>query len=134
MPAKVIRLRERVQREEFSLFFAWNGDPNSGFSFDCTADGTVLLDALQPEGLANLRKCEDGTHAVDSPVIERAAWSYWEPGLLRCHCGAEVYLDGFTNTCDNCGADYDSRGNRLAPRAQWGYDTGESLSDILAIP
>jgi hypothetical protein len=56
-----------------------------------------------------------------------------EPGLLICNCDAEVWLDGFTNTCDQCGADYDSNGWRLAPRSQWGEDTGESLSDILRI-
>ena len=30
-----------------------------------------------------------------------------------------------------CEADYSSTGQLLAPRSQWGWDTGESLSDIL---
>lgn len=47
-------------------------------------------------------------------------------------CGSEVLLDGsFTCTCGNCGADYNTFGQRLAPREQWGWETGESASDIL---
>jgi len=56
-----------------------------------------------------------------------------EPAIGRCSCGKEVELAGFTNTCD-CGADYNSSGQLLAPREQWGEETGESLSDILMIP
>lgn len=49
----------------------------------------------------------------------------------RCHCGRYVELyDAFLNTCD-CGRDYDGAGNLLAPREQWGEETGESLADIL---
>lgn len=46
------------------------------------------------------------------------------------HCGKEVELYSFTNTCD-CGADYSISGQRLAPRSQWGEETGESYSDIV---
>ena len=52
---------------------------------------------------------------------------------LRCDCGAHVPLTGFTNSCD-CGADYNRSGQKLAPREQWGEETGESLADILNIP
>lgn len=45
-------------------------------------------------------------------------------------CGEEVYCDHFTNTCE-CGADYNMSGQRLAHRAQWGEETGETLADIL---
>ncbi|GAH70438.1 unnamed protein product [marine sediment metagenome] len=40
--------------------------------------------------------------------------------------------EGFTNTCE-CGADYNSAGQLLASRSQWGEETGESLTDILNI-
>lgn len=48
---------------------------------------------------------------------------------IRCEdCGHEVLLDGsFTCTCDHCGADYNTFGQRLAPRSQWGWETGESF-------
>lgn len=53
--------------------------------------------------------------------------------VIRCRCGRELETPGFTNTCD-CGADYNWAGQELAPREQWGEETGESLSDILNIP
>lgn len=48
-------------------------------------------------------------------------------------CGQDLECPGFTNTCPICGADYNWAGQRLAPRSQWGEETGESLSDILSI-
>lgn len=53
-----------------------------------------------------------------------------EPAIGKCACGREVELWGFTNTCA-CGADYNSAGQRLAPREQWGEETGETAADIL---
>lgn len=50
---------------------------------------------------------------------------------MRCSCGAEVVCDAFTNTCDACGADYGPSGTRLAPRSDWGEETGESACDVL---
>jgi len=48
-------------------------------------------------------------------------------------CRAHVTLSGFTNTC-RCGADYNGAGQHLAPREQWGEETGEHIADILRIP
>ena len=65
--------------------------------------------------------------------IESWERTWTEPAVGLCDvCGREVYLDGFTCPCE-CGADYNSAGQRLAPRAQWGEETGESLGDILRI-
>jgi hypothetical protein len=50
--------------------------------------------------------------------------------LITCSCGDTVLCSGFTNTC-YCGADYNWAGQRLAPRAQWGYETGETADEIL---
>lgn len=71
-------------------------------------------------------------------IIKKATYSETtgrrtDPAILKCDCGEEVMLWGFTNTC-NCGADYNQSGQRLAPREQWGEETGESLADILNIP
>jgi hypothetical protein len=41
-----------------------------------------------------------------------------------------VVLDGFTCPCE-CGADYNSSGQLLSHRSQWGEETGESASDIM---
>lgn len=53
-------------------------------------------------------------------------------GVVKCGCGQEVYCSGFTNTCE-CGADYNHAGQLLAPRSQWGEETGESVADILSV-
>ncbi len=71
-------------------------------------------------------------HRVTATDEDGYTHSWREPGIGRCHCGRHVILEGFTNTCA-CGRDYNSAGQELAPRAQWGEETGESLSDILNI-
>lgn len=48
--------------------------------------------------------------------------------LVEC-CGEKICRSDFTNTCDICGADYNSNGIRLAPRSQWGEETGEHWTD-----
>jgi hypothetical protein len=52
------------------------------------------------------------------------------PAIGLCECGKKVVLLGFTNTCE-CNRDYNVCGQLLAPRGQWGEETGESASDIL---
>jgi hypothetical protein len=49
---------------------------------------------------------------------------------VRCRSHVEL-THHFTNTCDTCGADYDGGGNLLAPRSQWGEETGETYADIV---
>jgi hypothetical protein len=49
--------------------------------------------------------------------------------VIRCECGDEVLCEDFTNTCDRCGADYNFNGSLLAPRSQWGEETGERWQD-----
>ncbi len=46
-------------------------------------------------------------------------------------CGEELVCARFTNTCSNCGSDFNMSGELLADRSQWGEETGESVSDIL---
>ena len=63
--------------------------------------------------------------------IQGEMGSYVEPAVMRCKCGHELNLESFTNTCEKCDRDYNDMGHLLAPRSQWGEETGESLSDIL---
>jgi len=46
--------------------------------------------------------------------------------IVECACGEKVYCSSFTNTCDKCNADYNFNGSLLAPRDQWGEETGET--------
>lgn len=48
---------------------------------------------------------------------------------VKC-CGQWVLCRGFTSTCDRCGADYNWTGQLLAPREQWGEETGEAWWEI----
>jgi hypothetical protein len=48
----------------------------------------------------------------------------------KCVCGQQIDLSCFTNAC-SCGRDYNSGGQLLAHRSQWGAETGESVGDIL---
>jgi len=50
--------------------------------------------------------------------------------IIKC-CGEDIYCSEFTNTCGNCGADYNWAGQRLAPREQWGEETGEHPADCV---
>jgi hypothetical protein len=51
-----------------------------------------------------------------------------QPLVIRCRCGQPLEVPHFTNTC-RCGADYNWAGQELAPRYQWGEETGEHWSD-----
>ena len=49
-----------------------------------------------------------------------------EAEVIECRCGAHLSLwSGWANECDKCGAEYNGSGQALAPRSQWGEETGE---------
>lgn len=48
--------------------------------------------------------------------------------VLRCGCGSVVHCtDGWANECEQCGAEYNGSGQRLADRRYWGEETGETF-------
>ena len=51
--------------------------------------------------------------------------------VVECFCGEEVVCSGFTNTCYECGADYNDNGDQLVDRKYWGEETGENWKDIV---
>ena len=115
---------------EYSLNYRWRGsEPNHGFTFPCDKDGNVDMADLSPAGRENLRKCQDGEYDVVPEGVQEREWSYRHPRVGKCDCGEEVVLDRFTNTCYGCGADYNMSGQRLAPRSQWGEETGEHWTE-----
>lgn len=54
------------------------------------------------------------------------------PEGLQCDCGRFLDWAGFGRdySCDRCGREYNSGGQDLAPRSQWGEETGEHPADI----
>lgn len=95
--------------------------PGAGYLFESDADGNIDFAALTPVKQNSYR------HAV-AEYIDRGVRTvdegYRQPSIGRCACGKEVELPSFTNTCE-CGREYNSSGQELAPRSQWGWDTGE---------
>ncbi|AWP23470.1 hypothetical protein C4901_09110 [Acidiferrobacter sp. SPIII_3] len=119
---------------EYFLVYVTTDDAGAGFQFPCDATGIPDL-AGRPVAQANYEACcrgaVHGRRVEFVGLLEHVQYRRI-PAEGRCTCGRLVVLEGFTNTCD-CGRDYDSSGQELAPREQWGEETGESLSDILRL-
>lgn len=52
-----------------------------------------------------------------------------EVKIIKCKdCGKEVELwNSWANECRKCGTEYNGFGQMLAPREQWGIETGEDF-------
>jgi hypothetical protein len=133
---KIIQEREHHTRTEHWRVFDWENEVNWGFTFPCDEHGVVDVLALTDCARKNYAACLTGTvngrRIVDRGTTE-FTHQYTVPRMGLCDCGSEVYLDRFTNTCCGCGADYNMSGDELAPREQWGEETGETAADILGI-
>ena len=74
---------------------------------------------------------QSGHEEVKIPNSNGATYTRPIRAVGECPCGDTVELDGFTNTCDTCGRDYNMSGQELAPRRFWGEECNETASDIL---
>lgn len=128
---KILKPRTHHHHVEHRLVFERPGSGGSGFSFPCDPEGNV--DAFLPTAARdNFQRVNHAGVAFVRSVLE-SVHDYTEPAVGACEaCGSEVILDRFTNTCE-CGADYNGSGQLLAPRDQWGEETGESVGDILGV-
>lgn len=116
---KIIKQRECVEHEEFYHDFSRKAEPGSGFWIPCDKAGNCIgnqwrradKDTLQ---VAELRADPDLTYNG----ISRRAWTYWEPAIAKCVCGAKLHLDGDTD-CEKCGRLYNTFGQEL--NANWTY-------------
>ncbi len=102
-----------------------------GYSFPCNEAGEPLN--LNPASLEAWAQCTApiriGRFAKLSDCgVTRHERDIREPAIGRCTCGREVILDAFTCPCD-CGRDYNSSGQLLSPRSQWGEETGEHWTE-----
>ena len=123
---EIIKESEFVECSESTLEV---DDGHGGWSFRVNSGGWAVLD--NPARLESFFKAalevQAGTMRAYPNVRE---WAYREPAIGLCDCGSEVVLEGFTCPCD-CGADYNSSGQRLAPREQWGEETGEHWTECV---
>lgn len=132
--AEWLKQRTKIEKEEFFHDYTLAKDPGRGWGFPCDKDGVYNKHLWSKDAVKNLNDCLIGVKAgtiIDHGVI-RDAWEVTEPGVIECaHCHKPVSMNhAFINSC-SCGADYDGNGNLLAPRSQWGEETGETASDIL---
>lgn len=51
------------------------------------------------------------------------------PKTIKCDvCKQEIELvSGWANECHSCGTEYNGFGQKLAPRSEWGWETGEDF-------
>ncbi len=145
--AEIIQERRLVECVRYRRVFDRKAEPGSGYSFPCDeqgrldfseTDATLIASGMSPEKVAAstetaqakyLSLCDDPDFNDLGIQVER--WSFWDPTIIRCQCGAQVSLEStWLNACD-CGRDYDSVGNLLAPRCQWGEETGEHWCDVV---
>ena len=131
---KIIQKRQNHTEYDYALFFAHtkNGEiieRGWGYSFPCDENGVVDTTNMHPAALENFAHCVAGDHDVAEPYVERYVRRWTDPAIGICdRCGEEVPLHSFTNECD-CGELYNSFGQQLAPREQWGEETGEHWSE-----
>lgn len=128
--SKIIRKASRERIQEYLFFYDYPGT-GSGFCFPCSATHIIDESKLSAAALENLRQCRSGENGTVAGGCVDVSHTIFIPAVLRCDCLREVELiDSFLNPC-SCGRDYDGAGNLLAPRSQWGEETGETISDIL---
>ena len=127
---KLIKERTTETKTYYTRGFTWKEDEQSGFSFDCTKEGKMLND--NKSALDNYNKCIAGEYEVNDLGIVENKESYRSPAIGICDkCNSKVELINNTNTCDKCETDYNMFGQQLAPRNQWGYETGEHWTECL---
>lgn len=129
---KIVQSRSSGVSISYSRRFTNIDCRGSGFGFPCDSQGNV--GELNPEARKNYLACLTGEvngERVRDEGIEELSHRWVSAAIGQCDaCKRHIQLEGSTNTC-KCGADYNSFGQRLAPREQWGEETGETLADLV---
>lgn len=114
----------------YSLDFE-RADGKGGFGFPCDQFGAFQSTPGSAHSLAMCLAGQDSNGQKIRPMgVRTMHGSYRHPAIGECHCGREIELGRFTNTC-KCGREFNSAGQELAPREQWGEETGEHWSECV---
>tara|TARA_R100000234_G_scaffold101521_1_gene70573 strand:+ start:3974 stop:4363 length:390 start_codon:yes stop_codon:yes gene_type:complete len=128
---RIIKEAQTVRSEEYLRRFDFADSPGSGLSFTCNAKGRPLIHRLNESSRKTLREClageVDGRKMIDRGVRDYSK-DVREPAEGICDvCRATVVLaNTWASPCE-CGTEYNGSGQRLAPRSQWGEETGETF-------
>lgn len=97
-------------------------------------DSKAINELPEEDKTAHYNEIKEFEKLLDTPcqcgkgklVLEETSHMQFMNGytIVECDCGREVECHNFTNTC-YCGKEYNFNGSALAPREQWGYETGE---------
>lgn len=120
---KIIKERTRETVTEYYIEFSYKDDPDSGFSFPANKDGTVALDKMYPEGIANYKMCCTRTDLI-GPDFNTRTYTYSDPAIGKCTCGREVVLDSnyYGAVSCECGRWYNLFGQELLDPKYWEED------------
>jgi hypothetical protein len=130
----IVTPSQRLERVGYVRSFDTVGHPGCGYAFACDKEGNLLPPSCS-EAEVNRAKV---FAAIGIKYLDRGiqSWSapWTAPAIGICEkCGHLITLElPIANSCDGCDAEYTMSGQRLAPREQWGEETGESLADIFA--
>lgn len=133
---KIISHSHIVEGTEYRMKFTYKGSEKHGsfYAFLCDKDGNVFP-RTNEDAEANYQRCLNGfdernNMQINPGKLDAIDFCNRIPSIGLCVCGAKIYLANFTNTCD-CGRDYNSAGQELAPREQWGEETSEHWTDCI---
>ena len=120
---KIIKERTPITNKEYYIEFKYKDGPEAGFCFPADASGKPIFASMTPEAKANYEAC-----LIDERLTEGEftvhEWTYIEPAIGQCSCGAEVVLDSDyagAVSCE-CGRWYNLFGQELKDPEYWERD------------
>jgi hypothetical protein len=113
---EIIRKAERVHVNEYQHSFRSIENQECGYGFPCDSEGNIDFESMPEAAIENIAYCfsEDAAGHYVYRGIDDISYSYWQCAVGKCEvCGAEIHLDDpMDNFCD-CGAIYNSSGQKV---------------------
>jgi hypothetical protein len=123
---QIIKESSRVTVTNYFIEFHYKDDPYAGYSFPANKDRTLALDKMTPEAIINYEHCKVDNCFTEAEFTTNT-YSYTDPAVGKCHCGAEVTLSSRymgAVQCE-CGQWYNIFGQELKEQKYWEDDDYE---------
>lgn len=122
---EIIKERTRETITEYYIEFDFKDDPGSGFRFPANEDGTPDFSSMTETAKINYENCLTDDRLTEAK-FKANVYTYSEPAIGKCVCGAEVVLENrYLGATDcECGRWYNLFGQELVDPKYWeeGYD------------